>query len=476
MINPEINKNIEEKNKQDFILNLEKNREIFNKIETEEFLKFIEKSKKVNEGQNGIILKLNKNEKCLVLEKIKELEKKENINKESEKTIKILKVFNFENLKEEFENLKEAYSIVNTQIDKEKYCNIPFPIFLKEIDLDKNLKEKIKEYGVKSIDEKIGIMVMEYVKGEDLFNFLAKKVIDKNNQKEQDNFAPEYFYNEQTSLEEFTRDLNFILKWEELGEFNGLSKKEAEERIEITKLRKIYDYLKPRQKDDFVFSKDACKKIENTIELFHKNGFFHRDLHERNIILNNGGEEVSLIDFGNSIRNFEGNEQDVYKKENTDNVFTMKDNEVLNLLKTLSFSLDEKKELLQNKKIKELEKASKKFWGRKVDEKKSKIFYEGDEFFLDLVIDVLKENKNKLNFDFEKYYKKIFSNQKMLTEEKIKLLQVFLKDLLDKTEEFIFLKEFIAKKDLKDLLVKKLNEEKNPVIKNALVETIKLLF
>jgi len=64
-------------------------------------------------------------------------------------------------------------------------------------------------------------------------------------------------------------------------------------------IKKMIGYL---AKTDFVLPDTILKRVQNTVDLLHQHNFFHRDLHEKNIMLterDDGGiDEVFLIDFG----------------------------------------------------------------------------------------------------------------------------------------------------------------------------------
>ncbi len=351
-----------------FNINFEKinlSRRLNHKIENKEqkenleniYENILQHSFYVDKGRNGIITKIN----------FKSVSQKElkilfNLNNDFfEKTnttqqgiaLKLLKIYTQGEGKKEFELQKEAIKILNTKLGVAK---IPPLIAFREIIITHNeLKRKLKYWGVKLpqvkfkkeivdkylldqeyYDEieylklplnvqrkikietnfsfpqvKIEVLAMNYIKGEDLGKILLKEVLLRHNQCHL-SFSEINEMHFDRLMEKTEKLLNFKkIDWENFYSANSQKQLLIKQKLREENAQKMIHFLK---KTNYHFNPDWLRKIRRSIQLLHNHNIYHRDLHERNIIIANNGE-VYIIDFGNGIKvNDEvKKEEDIYK-------------------------------------------------------------------------------------------------------------------------------------------------------------------
>jgi serine/threonine protein kinase len=327
-------------------------------------------SKKINEGNNGIINIIKVDNLPLELKQYLNLENEDG----KEIVFKMLKIYKPGKGEQEYKMQTEAYDLV---ADKgEDYAKVPKPFLFKTINIYNNdakrrladwgfslpkydLPEEImKKYNMKdslvSNDEinedilteleekgfispevKVDLLMMDYVEGEDMGQILYKEVLKRNPE-------PEWFIDNMSK-----GVLGFEKNDGEYKESFG------EEMIKIENINKMIKFLK---KNGFVFKKEYFEKLKNTLNILKNKGIKHRDLHERNIIINQETEDVYIIDFGESAKD---NEEDSEKKYIADNM-------ILDRYESLTISHKEDVEKEKNLYISEL-----KNWQSKLEKNKN---------------------------------------------------------------------------------------------------------
>jgi len=232
-------------------------------------------AKKINEGNNGVILRLNLNE---LPEDLKNDLAKMGI--EGESVAKIIKVYNPGKGKKEFEHQTRAYEIASSKAGDPKYAQVPRPYLLRDLPIDEETQNKIanQSSGFRA-DKRIEVMVMDYIPGEDLSTQLFKEVIRR--------------HPKTVHLRDSVDDLNFAELNEEVVRAldfenpGGKARDEGERIHEQLKVRaknssKIFDFL---LKDGAEIYPQVAEQIGNTIDLMHCDGFTIRDGHHRNFMI-----------------------------------------------------------------------------------------------------------------------------------------------------------------------------------------------
>jgi len=264
----------------------------------------ISRSELVNSGNNGLIYKID-----LKMRDEKFTQNKdalEDANQESEKkskVIKILKVYKEGLGRREYAMQKKAYDIINGAADKEELAQIPKPIFFKELRISREMQEKLNANGATLSDGKAEIILMDYLEAEDLASIIYQWVIDNHPNQ---NLNP----GAHQSIEEMQQTVAMLLGFERPGgKGAGEGDRDLEERkVYAANADKLYRFL---QKSGFKMNPSIVSQVKNTLDLLHRNGVYHNDPHERNIMIKGdynhnsslGNQEnpcAYIVDFGSA--------------------------------------------------------------------------------------------------------------------------------------------------------------------------------
>lgn len=229
---------------------------------------------KMDEGVNGIIFHLNVE---ILDESLKQFAESKALDFESERALKMLKVYRKGEGEREFDLQKRAYEILNKK-NAGTQARIPKPLFYRDIQLSPQARAQLEE-TVGFSEEHAEIIVMELIQGKDLGTYLvdaAKKL----RAKEGDDEDPER-----------------ILLDDVLTRFRFSALDEGDAAI-------LYHYLREKQ---FSLNPSIIQALSAGIESLHRGKMAHRDLHERNVMISedDGSVDVWIIDFGTAVQ-FEG--------------------------------------------------------------------------------------------------------------------------------------------------------------------------
>ncbi len=296
-------------------------RESFVKMDTEQeredreldaaLASMILKARKINEGNNGVILKIDTGE--LDADAYRALEKAGLIRPEEDGgVIKILKLYHEGEGIEEMRNQKRAYDVLEeARRQGRKVARAPKVFNAREIDLPvTNLQERIKKaLGVSSIGKRIGCLAMEYVKGEDLALRIWKEYVKAvlNDLRERRTGL---------KIDEELEGVDRMEAWGDIREYlEDLQKRHGREMKQqldfldhapVTPEEELREVkINKRNADKMIQTLKRCEyhidprmyqEIEEAIEVLRENGIVYLDAHERNVMLTKDG--VRLIDFG----------------------------------------------------------------------------------------------------------------------------------------------------------------------------------
>lgn len=262
------------------------------------------RTRKINEGQNGVIFRLNMGSLSTADH---EHFKKAGLDFEGDNVAKILKLNTGGQGKQEFAMQKQVHELLANQADPTMYAQIPEAKFYRSLPLTTDSKEYLALYGVKAGQE-CEVIVMDEVKGDDVATALYKEVLRRHPQA--------------VHLASYADEMDFIDLQSHVAQVlafaapSGKSRDEQERQFEERKVfalnsEKVFRYL---AQSGFKINPKIVEKMERTMDLLHDNGLIHRDAHHRNFMvtgslgLPKAGEpepEVYLIDFGTTVA-FEG--------------------------------------------------------------------------------------------------------------------------------------------------------------------------
>jgi serine/threonine protein kinase len=302
---------------------------------------------RVGEGGKAFVLKLSPDnippELRPAFESLSFQEGEVNIDSSADKAIKLFKLYLPHKTAFEYEMHAKAYAALQ-KIPKEEssqYAKIPKLSSSRELIIEEDIRKKLEERFSIMVADKVNLIAMEYIPGEDLATIFYKWILEKNG------FTPEQ-----------TDELNFKQLYEELVSVLGLDSLPDEEmddahlpmaewKVSANNTKKIYEYLR---KYKFPMPTDATSRVEKTIQLMHKEKMTHGDAFERNIMITGGSkalrakgnlddEEIFLIDFGET--------RDKFLEE-------VDDFNVVRRLKTLSLSLEDERKIKDKERLGEI--------------------------------------------------------------------------------------------------------------------------
>ena len=255
-----------------------------------------------NMGTKGVIIKILREE--LPKEIQEEMETWDAEGDEDESTslaIKALKIFNHEDARREYEAQLEARNIVQGAQGNKPLAKVPRVGSFHEIVVSKRTQDFLNKNGAFIADGKVGLIVMDFIEGMDLATLLYREAL-KRNKAEDREYSDEYV--DSLPFDQLHWEVSTMLNFSKPG---GKSRNEGERIFEeeIVKADNAKVLFRWLETHNFVLPPELLEQIKNTVELFHKNGLYDNDLHERNVIVQNGDLEhpqAYIIDFGSATR------------------------------------------------------------------------------------------------------------------------------------------------------------------------------
>lgn len=278
--------------------------------------KFLGTHSKINEGTQGIITLVNPGD---IDADMAETLFKGSRTPEKRLALKMMKVYtSAEHVEEEARIQQLANEIIKKYDDNHPEqpirMGVPEIYFGGQIKLvSEQLKSKLEDEGVFVHADTIGVVLMDCLEGEDLatrlYGEVAKRykpaedelhLVDLKHQLAQYSESPlelrgdEYFKTAQAYAHE-------ALHFEQPG---GKSSDEWEREFEARKIeqgnfKKLISFL---GKNGYVLDAGLLDTLKTMVSLLHENNIYHRDLHERNIMitpnLDGTVKALNIIDFG----------------------------------------------------------------------------------------------------------------------------------------------------------------------------------
>lgn len=383
--------------------------------------KFLGTHSKINEGTQGIITLVNPGD---IDAEMAETLFKGSQAPEKRLALKMMKVYTSAEHAEEEARIQQLANEIVKKYDSD-HPELPIRMGVPEIYfggqvklVSGQLKNKLEEEGVFVHDDTIGVVLMDCLEGEDLatrlYGEIAKRykpaedelhLIDLKHQLVQYSESPlelrgdEYFKTVQAYAHE-------ALHFEQPG---GKSGDEWEREFEARKIeqgnfKKLISFL---GKNGYILDAGLLDTFKTMVSLLHENNIYHRDLHERNIMitpnLDGTVKALNIIDFGLA-KQVGQTETEVYEHHGKQ---LIPDEYILNAYSGLTEPLAQKEQreffdklnrmlrMVKNNKIEEYS-----LWAKQAKELVSKIDSETDEELqaelldetVDLVEDFVKRN------------------------------------------------------------------------------------
>jgi len=241
-------------------------------------------AEKINEGANGVIAHVDLSK--LPAEIRNYLVGK--IEIPNENAIKILKFYSEGAGKREYEAQLVAYEALKNETQA---AQAPCPYLYRDISVDsEELREKLSEkMGVSC--PKVEIIIMEYIQGVDLATHFFREIVRRDHR-----FSDKKSQAATLTFQELEQLVPGRLGFDQPGQKGkSLAEKAVEkERVFNNNAELLYSELR---KCGFTLESGLIKKLESGLNILHANGIYHRDLHLRNVMIDERGE-VYIIDFG----------------------------------------------------------------------------------------------------------------------------------------------------------------------------------
>ena len=260
-------------------------------------IKALKEGIKINEGNNGIIVKVKG-------EGLDQEIKKINPKFEGQPLVsKLFKVNSVAEVSNEFDVMSEARNVLDIAIENNpeiEYAKIPKAhVNYNLTNLDSEMVDALSTYGVPAREGgSISVIVMDAIEGKDLNTILFEEVIKRHSKlKEREDLKLENL-----SFKGLAYEVQVALGFVKPSVAN--TENRLLDRENIAKVADFFGIGKGKAGEgvDFQLPKDFFSKIKKTIDLLNKSGIYHRDLHERNIMFDKNGE-VFIIDFGMALNN-----------------------------------------------------------------------------------------------------------------------------------------------------------------------------
>lgn len=266
-------------------------------------------SHKINEGNNGLIATIDISDLPQeIIDFALEQPHLQNtkLQDKAEVAIKILKIYTNGAAKAEYEAQLQAYNLL-TQAKKDnpdkQYAQVPVPMLYRKLEMNDDIEQSLKAKGVENPSDAVEVILMDYIKGDDLATLLYKEVLRRHT-------STRHFTNQDIAEMSFS-DIHFevsqALGYSEPGKKDSDTGARFHEEFKVTSANAelLINFL---SRNGFQLNTTILTQIENSLKLMHQNKTYHYDAHERNFIITDD-EQVYMVDFGGAVAQKQTHEQ-----------------------------------------------------------------------------------------------------------------------------------------------------------------------
>lgn len=298
-------------------------------------------AKKINEGSEGVIATIDLRQLSPELRKFLVSE----AELEGTKAIKLLKVFDRAKIEAEYTAQLAAYEALQGH---EGVAQVPRPYSWHDLPIKNEEQRNLVagKLGYGQDDDRLAMLVMDFVDGDDIATFLFKEIIRSGKyglEKLKDSVDQMSFATLQGVIQ---RKLNYASPADKpLGEREAHKEMVADENYGL--LSKAVEAC------DVSISKSVRPMLEKSLKILHQKGIIHRDLHHRNVMLGKDGS-VYIIDFGKALLN-SGEKRDDVSGQSYGKT-SLSDDYIISVCLTLELTMEERKKLLTLEEMRKREK------------------------------------------------------------------------------------------------------------------------
>lgn len=274
---------------------------------------------RMNEGSNGVIFRMNIQE--VAPSSLQTLEKV-GVTFEQERVAKILKIYREGEGKREFDMQQRAQRLLAAQPEA-TVAEVPTAHFFRDMPVTEHTRPILRQlHSAFERDRRLEVIIMDAFQGEDLSVGLMREVMRRH-----------------PSLSHLAAEADTIPAEDVLREvYNVVGTREEESSSPAALLpeervrKERQAYLKQMQyvygaldRLGFQLRPDVVTRLKQTFQTLHANGFVHRDVHERNIMVNGSlgidaaeAPKLALIDFGTARQDAGPVTPELYQELNPD--------------------------------------------------------------------------------------------------------------------------------------------------------------
>jgi tRNA A-37 threonylcarbamoyl transferase component Bud32 len=251
--------------------------------------------RKQNEGAAGIIMKLDLGS---FSPRLIDALQQTGISVTTDTAAKLLKVYSPGAVKHEFLMQQRAFESVEDS-ENQNLAKIPEPLFYSDVAVDSDVADNLRSQDIDLHDSnRVEILLMDWIPGQDLMTQMYKKVLD--------------YFPEHPALPDNPDDFQqlrysaSILLGLEAPNLSVANAAQRETNEAVTYRRNIEKLLRFLDKKGLEINPKIAEQLENCVDVLHRNGIWHNDIHERNIVITGDifekGADAEimtyLIDFG----------------------------------------------------------------------------------------------------------------------------------------------------------------------------------
>lgn len=248
---------------------------------------------KINEGNNGVILELDTTDLPAEVRDYFLTDLEDEGDDDDKIAVKLLKIYTGTEGRKEYELQKKARNILKAE-DIEG-VKVPKPRKFRELEINNDdVAKHLESLGVKiGKDRIVEIIAMDLVAGQDLATIMYEAYV-KNHEADFKAMYPDL------ELESYLEQINIDALIDLVHKMSGIKSKynnldnspaAVQERAQIAKA--ISQGIAYKS----VLDKKHASGLLEAVNALHAQGLYHRDLHPRNVMVDNDGN-LEIIDFG----------------------------------------------------------------------------------------------------------------------------------------------------------------------------------
>jgi hypothetical protein len=224
----------------------------------------------------------------------------------SAQAIKVLKVYRAGAGEHEFKTLSHAYELL---AQEKSAAQTPRPSQFVVLELTEEERSHLNSFGAHLANQQpVEAFDMSFIEGKDFARIVYEEVIGRCTPEELIGFLrpdeqPRDLIEEAASLEYLFDIVSHVLKLENPLKVDATGVPQNDVRTLWKNSKKIFEFLTSR---GFQVHPSIVSQLDTAVSILHKNGIYHNDLHERNLMIEGRIDDASgkvwILDFGASHR------------------------------------------------------------------------------------------------------------------------------------------------------------------------------